>query len=97
MPTEKGRLEGPRWNFEIDRYINPFILPSPVEHLPSLARRFLGRHDHPPRRLGNILTVVWAFIGALGALSLISVVCKEIPVFESSEGGGPLVLGSFVR
>lgn len=62
--------------------------------MPSLARRFLGHHDHPPQALGNLLVIAWAVVGTLAALSLIYVVCGQI---TASDGGQvPPILGSFV-
>lgn len=88
------RPKEPRWNLDIDQYINPFIVPLPIRSTPLLVRRFLGYHDGPSalRPLGNVLVVTWAFLGTLGALSLIFVVCRA--AFE--DRGGPLILGSFV-
>ncbi|KAL1877923.1 hypothetical protein Daus18300_002276 [Diaporthe australafricana] len=82
-----------QWQVNIDRYINPFLVPPPTRFLPSPLQRLLGRHERSRPRLGNVAISFWAFIGALGALSLISIIDRHVPAFESA--GTPLIIGSF--
>lgn len=94
-PTKLHSTDGPRWNINLDRYINRFLPRAPGKHLPWVLGRFLGCRTKPTKPLGNVIIAFWAFIGALGSLSLINVVGRHIPVFEHHVGS--LVLGSFVR
>lgn len=84
-----------QWQVNIDRYINPFLVPPPTRRfLPSPLQRLLGRRERSRPQLGNVAISFWAFIGALGALSLISIIDRHVPAFESA--GTPLIVGSFV-
>lgn len=87
----------PRWNFDVDRYISPFVVPAETvtRHLPPILRRFLGRHERPPRPLGNLPALAWGFVGTVGSLSLIYAVNRH--VLGANDGGAPLILGSYVR
>ncbi|KAI3395259.1 hypothetical protein diail_1612 [Diaporthe ilicicola] len=86
-------LRPTQWQVNIDQYLNPFLVPPPTRFLPSALQRLLGRHEQSRPQLGNVATSFWAFIGALGALSLISIIDRRVPAFESA--GTPLIIGSF--
>lgn len=90
--TRQKRIRG--WNIDIDRVINPYIPPPPRKLSAPIVLHFLGYHEHPQQPLGNIIVIIWSFIGSLSALSLIYIVCRQIPAFESLDA--PLILGSFV-
>lgn len=83
------------WHIDIDRFINPYILPSPASRLPTWLGRFLGYRREPPRPLGNVIVSVWSFLGTLASLSLIFIVNKQLSAFENREA--PLILASFVN
>ncbi|KAK2598809.1 hypothetical protein N8I77_012196 [Diaporthe amygdali] len=86
-------LRPTQWQVNIDQYLNPFLVPPPTSFLPRPLQRLLGRHERSRPHLGNVAISFWAFIGALGALSLISVIDRHVPAFESA--GTPLIIGSF--
>lgn len=96
MKSETASLFGiTAWNIDIDRFINPYILPSPVSRLPTWLGRFFGYRREPPRPLGNVIVSIWSFIGTLASLSLIYVVNGQLSAYENREA--PLILGSFVN
>lgn len=82
------------WNFDIDRFINPFV-PAPRWHLvPRPIAHILGHRDRPTKPSGNILTAFWSLIGAFCGVALVAEVSKRVPVFEAREG--PHIVGSLV-
>lgn len=87
-------LRPTQWQVNFDQYINPFLIPPPTRLLPSSFQRLLDRHKHSRPQLGNVALGFWAFVGALGSLSLISVIDRQVPAFEAA--GSPLIIGSFV-
>jgi hypothetical protein len=87
-------LRPTQWQVSLDRYLNPFLLPPPTRLLPGSIQRFLERHKNSRPQLGNVALGCWAFVGALASLSLISIIDRQVPVFESA--GSPLIIGSFV-
>lgn len=84
-----------QWNIDIDRFINPYILPSPARHFPTWLGRFVGYRREPPRPLGNVIESFWSFIGTVTALSVIYVVNGQLAAFENHEA--PLILSSLVN
>jgi hypothetical protein len=103
MPASQANKEdvrvwrlGPdsRWHFELDRYVNRVVPEAPLHRLPPPVSRFLGYRVRPPRPLGNLIRVSFAFVGIFGCLCLISGVGQLIPAFR--ERGAPIVVGSFV-
>lgn len=91
----KSQLGFTQWNIDVDRFINPYILPSPARHLPIWLGRFVGYRREPSRPLGNVIVSVWSFIGTVTALSLIYIVNGKLAPFENQET--PLILSSFVN
>lgn len=87
-------LRPTQWQVNFDHYLNPFLVPPPTRLLPSSVQSILERHKRSRPRLGNVALGFWAFIGALVSLSLISIIDRQIPAFESA--GSPLIIGSFV-
>lgn len=87
----------PTWDshLNIDQYINPYLLPPAQALSRDRLLRLLGLQNHDPRRpIGNFACVIWAFVGTVGALSVISVIAKHIPAFQAA--GTPLTIASFV-
>ena len=83
------------WNFDIDRFLNPFVPPPPWRYLPYPVARFFGYRKTKPAEMGNVMPAFWAFIGVFCAILLIEAVSKRVPSFESH--GVPIIVGSFVR
>ena len=85
-----------RWHFDIDKYLNPFVPPSGLPHVPSPVAHFLGYRTHAPARpLGNLAMVFWAVIGVFCSLAIIGAVVLAVPAFQVR--GVPTIIGSFVR
>ncbi|KAI1829955.1 hypothetical protein DTO013E5_5423 [Penicillium roqueforti] len=81
------------WNFDIDRYLNPFV-PAPRWHLvPRPVAYMLGYRDRPPKPLGNIVVAFWASIGAFCGVALVASVSKRVPSFKAHDA--TTILGSF--
>ncbi|KXG50066.1 uncharacterized protein PGRI_060330 [Penicillium griseofulvum] len=81
------------WNFDIDRYLNPFV-PAPRWHLvPRPVAYMLGYRDRPPKPIGNILIALWSLLGAFCGVALVASVSKRVPAFEARDA--PTIIGSF--
>lgn len=82
------------WNFDIDRYLNPFV-PAPRWHLiPRPVAYILGYRDRPPKPIGNILIALWSLVGAFCGVALVASVSKRVPSFEARDA--TVIVGSFV-
>ncbi|KAF2202651.1 hypothetical protein GQ43DRAFT_430586 [Delitschia confertaspora ATCC 74209] len=81
------------WNFDIDRYINRVLRPSPLHKLPTPVSRFLGYRKEPKKDVGNILGAIWSFVGAFCGLAVI------VAVFNNTESiqrhHPPVLIASF--
>ncbi|KAK4224223.1 HPP family-domain-containing protein, partial [Podospora fimiseda] len=84
-------------HFDLDAYLNSFLPSSILPRAPSFLAHFLGYRNHPPhpppKPLGNIPMIFWAFIGILTSLTFIGGVVLSIPSFQSK--GVPTIIGSF--
>ncbi|EFQ31515.1 HPP family protein [Colletotrichum graminicola] len=87
------RCDPREWNFDIDRFINPFIPHPPWEHLPYPIAHFFGYRKAKPINAGNIVPVFWACIGVFCGVAVVALVSRQIPVFR--EHGAPIIVGSF--
>lgn len=83
------------WNFDIDRFLNPFVPAPPWPHLPYPIARWFGYRKTKPQPTGNLMPVFWAFIGVFCAITIIEAVSMHIPSFLSRDT--PIIVGSFVR
>lgn len=83
------------WDFDIDRFLNPFIPPPPWKYLPYPLAHFLGYRRTRRRPSGNLMPVFWAFIGIFSTILLIEAVSYQIPSFRARRV--PTIVGSFVR
>lgn len=89
------RLSDPAtWHFDIDQYLNPIIPPPPWRWLPYPIAFFLGYRKQPPKAVGNLIIIFWAFVGIFVGLLVVEAVSTHIPVFEHRHG--PIVVASFV-
>ncbi|EPE02681.1 hpp family protein [Ophiostoma piceae UAMH 11346] len=83
------------WQFNIDKYLNRFIVPSLVKHLPSPVAHFMGYRTAPPHKIGNLIVIAWAFIGVFCGVSVVNVVNAHIPAFRADGGTTSITIGSF--
>ncbi|KAK1249399.1 hypothetical protein MKX07_002915 [Trichoderma sp. CBMAI-0711] len=81
------------WNFNIDRFLNPFIPPPPWNHIPYPIAYWFGYRKTKPQSTGNLMPVFWAFIGVFGAIAMIEAVGKHVASFPPHHV--PLIVGSF--
>ncbi|OAA65885.1 HPP family protein [Niveomyces insectorum RCEF 264] len=94
MPIWHGAASAANWEFDIDQYLNPLIPPSAVPWLPAPLAHFCGYRRPPsPRPIGNLIIILWAFLGVFCGVSLVLVVTAHIPAFCLD--GAPVVIGSF--
>ncbi|KAJ6002140.1 hypothetical protein N7522_007367 [Penicillium canescens] len=96
MPSPHGSVtlsDPSTWQFDIDRYINPFV-PAPRWHLvPKPVARMLGHREESPKPVGNIPIAFWSLVGAFCGVALVASVSKRVPSFEAR--GAPAIIGSF--
>ncbi|PFH62308.1 hypothetical protein XA68_14168 [Ophiocordyceps unilateralis] len=81
------------WDWDIDRYLNRFIPPPPWHRLPPPVARLLGYRQNKLPSTGNILPLIWAFIGITLTISIIEAATKSVPDFVANDG--PIIVGSF--
>ncbi|KAF5526372.1 Transmembrane protein [Colletotrichum aenigma] len=81
------------WNFDIDRFLNPFVPPPPWAHLPYPVSHFFGYRKSKPDNTGNLVPIFWACIGVFCGVAAVAVVSRQIPSFR--EHGAPIIVGSF--
>lgn len=82
------------WNFDIDRFLNPFIPPPPWRFLPYPIAYWFGYRKGPPRNVGNLVAIFWAFIGVFCAILIIEAASRHVHSFQ--EHGAPIIIASFV-
>lgn len=90
MPRRDPR----QWNVDIDRYLNPLMPSPPWSKVPKPVSHFFGHRATAPAKMGNVLPILWAFIGIFGAIAIIEVVSSHIPRFQKN--GVPVIVGSLV-
>ncbi|KAK1968954.1 HPP family protein [Colletotrichum sublineola] len=81
------------WDFDIDRFLNPFIPHPPWECLPYPIAHFFGYRKSKPCSVGTVLPILWACIGVFCGVAVVALVSRHIPMFE--EHGAPIIVGSF--
>ncbi|KAM0276832.1 hypothetical protein ACHAQH_006367 [Verticillium albo-atrum] len=87
------RMQPSKWNFDIDRFINPLVPHPPWRHLPAPISRFFGHRTQKPDNTGNFILIFWAFIGIFIGISVIELVSDNVPSFHHH--GAPIIVGSF--
>lgn len=83
------------WNFDIDRYVNRVVPPSPLHKLPTPVSRFLGYRKDQEADVGNIMGAFWSFIGAFCGLAIVAAVFNNVNVIQIHHP--PALIASFVR
>ncbi|KAH6675645.1 HPP family-domain-containing protein [Halenospora varia] len=79
------------FNFDVDRYINPF-LPRPWLHLlPKPISWLLGHRAEPRRRIGNVVVWFWSFIGAFCGILAVEAVFRTNAL---KDYGTPVIIAS---
>lgn len=78
-----GFLERSReWDFDLDRYLNRMIPPSPLHRFPPGVSRFLGYRKTQRQDVGNVLGAFWSLIGAFCGLAVVAAVFNNTPSIQ---------------
>ncbi|KXH62604.1 HPP family protein [Colletotrichum nymphaeae SA-01] len=81
------------WDFDIDRFLNPFVPPPPWKYLPYPISHFFGYRKSKPQNVGNLVSIFWACVGVFCGVAVVSIVSRQIPSFR--DHGAPIIVGSF--
>ncbi|OKL57775.1 hypothetical protein UA08_07074 [Talaromyces atroroseus] len=81
------------WNFDIDKWLNPFVPRPPWKRLPYAISYFFGYRKQPLKPIGNLITTAWAFVGIFLAIIVIELVTKQVTVFQQHQA--PIIIASF--
>ncbi|KAK6586596.1 hypothetical protein PZA11_001653 [Diplocarpon coronariae] len=79
------------FNFDIDRYINPFVPRSRLYLLPKPISWFLGHRGKAPAPLCDVTAWFWAFVGAFAGILAIEAVFRTERLRSD---GAPIVVAS---
>ena len=87
----------PAWacDFDIDKYLNHAVPPSPLPHLPYPIAYWLGYRRGPRVHICQPLAWLWSFIGAFCGVALIEGVYRASAALQ--DWNPPILIGSFVR
>ena len=80
--------------FDIDKYLNPFVPSSPIHRFPRPIAHFLGHRSQPRGHICQPLTWWWSFVGAFCSIALIEGVYRSSSALQSLHP--PVVIGSYV-
>ncbi|EAS30616.3 HPP family protein [Coccidioides immitis RS] len=93
VPTIENFRKFHTLEVDIDRFLNRYV-PHPRWHLlPRPVAHFLGHRLHPPKKVGNVLVMLWSLIGVFTGLLIVTAVSTHIPSFR--QHGAPIIVGSF--
>ncbi|KAK2000905.1 HPP family protein [Colletotrichum falcatum] len=81
------------WDFDIDRFVNPFIPHPRWECLPYPIAHFFGYRKSKPNNTGNLVPIFWACIGVFSGVAVVALVSQHVPLFK--QHGAPIIVGSF--
>lgn len=81
------------WNFNIDRFLNPFVPPPPWKYIPYPVSYWFGYRKTKPQETGNLMPIFWAFLGVFGAIAMIEAVSMHVASFAPHHV--PHIVGSF--
>jgi hypothetical protein len=88
-----GVMREPAFDFDVDHYINRFVLRSRLHLLPTPISWLLGYRAKPMHRIGSVLVWLWAFIGAFAGLLVVEAVFQTDGI---KDHGAPTVIASLV-
>lgn len=86
-------LEGKDWDFDVDKYLKPYIPRNLVYRLPQPISHFLGHRDRARTEIGSVLVAGWALLGAFVGVAVIEATFMA-PAIKAH--GVPLLIASFV-
>jgi len=81
-----------KWQFDIDKYIDPLVPRNRLDRLPNTVSHFLGYRDAPREPIGNIPIALWSFIGAFAGTAALSALFMSKWIADQ---GAPIIIGSF--
>lgn len=79
--------------FDINRYLNPYIPRSRIGKLPRSLSRFLGYRDAQQQPIGNIPVALWSMLGGFCGTAILGGLFMADFIRDK---GGPVIIGSFV-
>lgn len=82
------------WDFDIDRYLNRVVAPSPLHRLPAPISRFLGYREETRQDVGNVLGAFWSLVGAFCGLAVVAGVFNNTGSIQWHHP--PALIASFV-
>jgi hypothetical protein len=82
------------WEFDLDRYLNRIVPPSPLYKLPTPVTRFLGYRKEKHQDVGNVLGAFWSMVGAFCGLAVIAAVFNNTESIQRHTP--PALIASFV-
>jgi hypothetical protein len=88
------RRRAEAWNFDVDRYVNRIVPPSPLHKFPTPVARFLGYRKEQKPDVGNILGACWSCVGAFCGLAIIAAVFNNTESIQMRHP--PALIASFV-
>lgn len=81
-------------DFQIDAYLNPYIPPPRLSHLPKPLSRFLGYRTAEYKEPPSLILCLWSFIGALAGLITVGALFNYAPGL--SKYNPPVLIASLV-
>jgi len=84
-------MNEPAFDFDIDHYINRFVPRSRLYILPTPISWILGYRTKPMPRIGSVLVLFWAFIGAFAGILVVEAVFHTKGIEDL---GAPTVIAS---
>ena len=95
MATTTTTPHRPRFHFDIDDYLNPYIPASQLHKLPTWLSRWLGYRAAPPPKPPQYLVWFWSWVGAFCGLNVIMAVFGQAQYFLNLKV--PILVASYVR
>lgn len=92
--TPLRSMRKPSLDFDVDHYINRFVPRSRLHLLPRPISWFLGYRIEPMPRIGSLVVLFYAFIGAFTGLIVVQAVFQSEGIRDH---GAPTVIASLVR
>lgn len=81
-------------DFDIDRYLNPWIPSNRLSRLPKPVSRFLGYRDETYKEPPHLITCLWTFIGVTAGLLTVGALYRYSP--DLNKYNPPVIIASLV-